>query len=153
MTSQAQEGIMKISECMTREVRIVDPGETVQDAAQTMADIDAGFLPVGEDDRLIGIITDRDITIRAVAAGREPDARVRDVMSAEVRYCYADDDVEDILNTMAELQIRRLPVVDRDKRLVGVVSISDLAGNGEAAQVGEVLWDIVRPSGLHSQLP
>jgi len=142
---------MKVSECMTREVRIVDPAETLQQAARTMADIDAGFLPVGEHDRLVGIITDRDIAIRAVGTGRAPDAKVSEVMSEEVRYCYADDDVSDILDLMAMLQVRRLPVVDRSKRLVGVISISDLAGNGEATRTGEALGDIARPSGLHSQ--
>lgn len=142
---------MKVSECMTREVRIVDPAETLQDAARAMADIDAGFLPVGENDRLVGIITDRDIAIRAIGTGRTPDARIRDVMSQEVRYCYEDEDVDDILYDMAEQQIRRLPVVDRNKRLVGVVSISDLATSGETARSGEALCEIARPSGLHSQ--
>src|SRR5260221_4296661 len=142
---------MKISECMTRTVRLVDPGETLRVAARLMSDIDAGILPVAEDDRLIGIITDRDIAIRAVGTGRPPDARIRDVMSPEVKYCFADDDVDDILHNMAELQIRRLPVVDRDKRLVGIVSISDLAGSGEVARAGETLTEITRPSGLHSQ--
>lgn len=142
---------MKIDECMCRDVRIADPRETLQQAAQTMADIDAGFLPVGEHDRLIGVITDRDITIRAVGTGRAPDSRIRDVMSTEVRYCYVDDDAEDILDNMAEQQIRRLPVVDRDKRLVGIISISDLACNGETTRAGEALSDIARPSGLHSQ--
>jgi CBS domain-containing protein len=143
---------MKVSECMTREVRIVDPAETLEGAARVMADLDAGFLPVGENDRLVGIITDRDIAIRAVGVGRPPDAKVRDVMSEEVRYCFVDDDVDDILENMAELQVRRLPVVDRDKRLVGVVSIGDLASNGESARAGETLGDIVRPSALHSQI-
>ena len=142
---------MKVSECMTRTVRIVDPAETLEDAARTMADIDAGFLPVGENDKLVGIITDRDIVIRAVGNGQSADAKIRDVMSPEVKYCYADDDVDDILNNMAVQQIRRLPVVDGDKRLVGVVSISDLATNGETARSGEALGEIARPSGLHSQ--
>jgi CBS domain-containing protein len=142
---------MKVSDCMTHDVRIADPSETLQEAARMMADIDAGILPVGENDRLIGIITDRDIAIRAVGAGRSPDTKVRDVMSQEIRYCYADDDVDDILHNMAEQQIRRLPVVDRGKRLVGIVSIGDLAGNGEARASGEALCEIVRPSGLHSQ--
>lgn len=142
---------MKVSECMTREVRIVDPAETLEDAARTMADIDAGFLPVGENDKLVGIITDRDIAIRAVGTGQPADAQIRDVMSREVKYCYDDDDVDDILNNMAVQQVRRLPVVDRDKRLVGVVSISDLATNGETARSGEALGDIARPSGYHSQ--
>jgi CBS domain-containing protein len=143
---------MKVRDCMTRESRIVDPGETVQGAAQAMADIDAGFLPVGEHDRLVGIITDRDIAIRAVAAGHAPSAKVRDVMSGDVRYCFADEDVVDVLDNMADLQLRRLPVVDRDKRLVGVVSITDLACNGEAAHAGEALGEIARPSGYHSQI-
>ncbi len=142
---------MKVSECMTQDVRIVDPGETLQDAARTMAEIDAGFLPVGKNDRLVGIITDRDIAIRAVATGRPSSAKVGDVMSQEVRYCYADDTVDDILDNMAQQQLRRLPVVDRDKRLVGIVSITDLATNGEPAHSGEALCEIARPSGLHSQ--
>jgi CBS domain-containing protein len=143
--------MIKISDCMNPEARIADPNDTLQYAARTMADIDAGFLPVGENDRLVGIITDRDIAIRAVGAGRAPDAKVRDVMSQKVCYCYADDDIEDIHYNMAEEQIRRLPVVDRDKRLVGVVSLSDLASNGLAARSGEALGEITRPSGLHSQ--
>jgi CBS domain-containing protein len=142
---------MQVNQCMTREVRIIDPAETVQEAARTMADIDAGFLPVGENDRLVGIITDRDIAIRVVGCGRSPEAKVRDVMSGEVKYCYADDEVDAILDNMAAQQIRRLPVVDRDKRLVGVISITDLATNGEARQSGEALGEIARPSMMHSQ--
>ena len=142
---------MRVSECMTEDVCIAEPGETLQSAARTMADIDAGFLPVGENDRLIGVITDRDIALRAVGTGRGPDTKVRDVMSQEVRYCYADDDVDDILDNMADQQIRRLPVVDRDKRLVGVISISDLACNGQDSQTGDTLGRIARPSRLHSQ--
>lgn len=142
---------MKVNQCMTREVHIADPADTLQEAARTMADIDAGFLPVGENDRLVGIITDRDIAIRAVGTGRSADAKVRDVMSDEVKYCYADDEVDAVLENMGEQQIRRLPVVDRDKRLVGVVSISDLAANGETRQSGEALCEIARPSAMHSQ--
>jgi len=136
---------------MTRDVRVANPAETLEDAARTMADLDAVFLPVGENDKLVGIITDRDIAIRGVGCGCAPDTKIRDVMSEEVKYCYADDDVDDILNNMAVQQIRRLPVIDRDKRLVGVVSISDLATNGEMARSGEALGEIARPSGLHSQ--
>jgi len=128
---------MKISECMTRDVRIADPAETLQEAARTMAEIDAGFLPVGENDKLVGIITDRDIAIRAVGCGCAPDTQVRNVMSQEVKYCYADADVSDVLDNMAEQQIRRLPVVDHSKRLVGIVSIGDLANGGETAATGE----------------
>jgi len=142
---------MKISACMTRDVRIVDPAETLREAARAMAELDAGFLPVGEGDRLIGVITDRDIAIRGVANGRQPDTTVREVMSPDVRYCYADDSCVDTLYNMADLQVRRLPVVDRDKRLVGIVSITDLATNGESSLAGEALTQIARPSDYHSQ--
>ncbi len=142
---------MKISACMTRDVRIADPAETLQEAARAMAELDAGFLPVGEGDRLIGVITDRDIVIRGVANGRASDTTVREVMSPDVRYCYADDSCVDILYNMADLQVRRLPVVDRDKRLVGIVSITDLATNGESSLAGEALTQIARPSEYHSQ--
>jgi len=117
-----------------------------------MAEIDAGFLPVRENDRLVGIVTDRDIAIRGVAKGLPPDAEVRQVMSDEIRYCFEDDDAEDVLANMGEIQVRRLPVLNRDKRLVGIVSITDLAGNGDAAQAGEALSEIARPSALHSQV-
>ena len=143
---------MQVSECMTQNVRVANPTETLQDAARAMAGIDAGFLPVGENDKLVGIITDRDIAIRGVGCGCGPDARIREVMSEDVKYCYADDDVEDILDNMAEQQVRRLPVVDRDKRLVGIVSIGDLAAHSqEAAHTGKALGDISRPSSQHSQ--
>jgi CBS domain-containing protein len=142
---------MKISECMSRDVRVAAPDNTMQSAAQIMADIDAGFLPVADNDRLIGIVTDRDIAIRGVAAGRPPEASIRDVMSSEVKYCFEDDDADDVLENMSDIQVRRLPVVDREKRLVGIVSITDLAVNGDTARAGAALGDIARPSGLHSQ--
>jgi CBS domain-containing protein len=137
---------------MTRDVRIVDPDETLEQAALAMAEIDAGILPVGRNDRLVGMITDRDIAIRGVAQGRGPGAKVGDVMSPEVKYCFIDDDTENVLDDLAEIQVRRLPVLDRDKRLVGIISISDLAGNGDAARAGEALSDIARPSSQHSQI-
>ena len=142
---------MRVSDCMTRGVEITSPQETICDAAKMMAECDAGALPVGENDRLVGVITDRDIAIRAVAEGKGPDAKVRDVMSAEVRYCFEDDDVDEVLRNMGELQVRRLPVLSRDKRLVGIVSLSDLAMNGASATAGEALSDIARPGGEHSQ--
>lgn len=142
---------MKVSECMSHDVRIAAPDNTMQSAAQAMADIDAGFLPVADDDRLIGIVTDRDIAIRGVAAGQPPETSIREVMSEEVKYCFDDQEVEDVLENMSDIQLRRLPVVDRDKRLVGIVSITDLAGNGDKARAGEALSDIARPSAQHSQ--
>jgi len=142
---------MKVNECMSRDVQLAAPDHSLQSAAQMMADIDAGFLPVADDERLIGIITDRDIAIRGVAAGRPPEAIIREVMSEDVKYCFDDEDVEEVLANMGDIQVRRLPVVDRDKRLVGIVSITDLAGNGDAREAGEALSDIARPSALHSQ--
>ncbi|MGR4864542.1 CBS domain-containing protein [Caulobacter sp. LARHSG274] len=142
---------MRVSDCMTREVEMATPQESICDAARMMADCDAGALPVGDNDRLVGVITDRDIAIRAVAEGLGPDAKVGEVMSTEVKYCYADEDIDDVLRNMGELQVRRLPVLDRDKRLVGIVSLSDLAANGATAHAGEALSDIARPGGPHSQ--
>lgn len=142
---------MRVRECMTRDVMIADPQETIREAARMMADCDAGLLPVGENDRLVGVITDRDIAVRGVAEGKGPDARIRDVMSAEVRYCYEEDNVDDVLQNMGDLQVRRLPVLNRNKRLVGIVSLSDLAAKGATAHAGEALSDIARPGGEHSQ--
>ena len=97
-----------------------------------MAEIDAGALPVGENDRLVGMITDRDIAIRAVAAGQSPDAKIRGVMSKEVLYCFDDEANDDVARNMSDAKVRRLPVVDRDKRLVGILSLGDLALNEDA---------------------
>src|SRR2546423_7918596 len=119
---------MRVSEAMTREVRIATPGQSIRDVAKIMAEIDAGVLPVGDNDRLVGMITDRDIAIRAVALGKGPDTPVRDVMSTEqVLYCYEDEELDHVAKNMSEQQVRRLPVVNRDKRLVGIVSLGNLA--------------------------
>jgi CBS domain-containing protein len=142
---------MRVSECMTRDVRIADADETIRDAARMMGSLDAGVLPVRENDRLVGMITDRDIAIRAVAEGKGPEAKIRDVMSKEVKYCFEDEDVDHVLHNMGDLQVRRLPVLNRDKRLVGIISLGDLATNSEAAESGEALSSISRPGGEHSQ--
>ncbi len=143
---------IKVSQCMTRDVRVISPDQTLREAAHIMAEIDAGSLPVREGDRLVGVITDRDITIRAVAQGKGPDTPVRQVMSTEVKYSFEDEDVEDVTRNMGEIQVRRLPVVSREKRLVGIVSLGDLArGPGGADSVGEALGGISRAGGQHSQ--
>jgi CBS domain-containing protein len=147
----SKETEMRVNECMTRDVTMVDPQTSIRDAAKMMADCDAGILPVSENDRLVGMITDRDIAVRGVAAGKGPDAKVRDVMSAEVRYCFEDDDSKDVLRNMSDLQVRRLPVLSRNKRLVGIVSLSDLASSGQAPEAGKALTGIARPGGEHSQ--
>lgn len=142
---------MKVSNCMTRDVQIANPEHTIREAAQMMGRLDAGVMPVGDNDRLVGMITDRDIAIRGVAMGKGPDAKIRDVMSAEVKYCFDDEEVEDVLENMGGLQVRRLPVLNRDKLLVGIISLGDLAKNGEAAEAGEALSGISKPGGEHSQ--
>jgi CBS domain-containing protein len=118
---------MKVHEIMTREVEIANPDDTLQTAAKMMADINAGALPVGENDRLVGMVTDRDITVRAVAAGRDPkEAKVREVMTEVIRYVMEDEAVEEVSGKMAQWQVRRLPVLNKEKRLVGIVALGDL---------------------------
>jgi CBS domain-containing protein len=136
---------------MTNDVEIANPEQSIREAAEIMARLDAGVMPVGENDRLVGIITDRDIAVRGVAKGRGPDAKIRDVMSTDVKYCYEDEEIEDVLRNMGDLQVRRLPVLSRDKRLIGIVSLGDLATNGQAADAGEALSGISKPGGEHSQ--
>ncbi len=142
---------MRVSECMTLQVRIASPDETLRDAAEMMAEADAGVLPVGENDRLVGMITDRDIAIRGVAQGKGPEAKVREVMSDEVLYCYEDETIEDVLRNMGDVRVRRLPVLNREKRLVGIISIGDLATSGMATEAGNALSGISTPGGEHSQ--
>jgi len=141
---------MKISQFMTREVQTVSPDDTIERAAHLMGEIDAGVLPVREDERLVGMITDRDIAIRGVALGHGPDASVRDVMSPEVKYCRDDAEVDEVLRNMAEIQVRRMPVVDSDKRLVGIISLGDLDREAPA-EAGRAMQGITRPTQQHSQ--
>lgn len=142
---------MKVSDVMTRDVRISSPDQTIQEAARMMASADAGALPVGENDRLVGMITDRDIVLRGVAEGKAPTTKVRDVMSAEVKYCYENQEVDKVARNMGEIKVRRLPVVDRDKRLVGILSLGDLAAAG-TKKAGEALGNISQPGGAHDQV-
>ena len=114
---------MRVSEAMTRDVYISNPDETIQHAALAMAGIDAGVLPVAEKDRLVGMITDRDIAIRGVAEGKSPNTKVRDVMTTDVKYCFDDQELQEVTLNMGDIQVRRLPVVDRRKRLVGILSL------------------------------
>src|SRR5262249_22988927 len=125
--------------------------QTIRDAARLMAQIDAGVLPVGENDRLVGMITDRDIAIRAVGAGKDPQTPVREVMSKEVMYCFEDDDLDEVVQNMADIKVRRLPVRDRDKRLVVILSLGDIALTEGAGSAGSALCGISEPGGEHSQ--
>lgn len=143
---------MKVREIMTRDVRIASPSDPIRRAAQTMAEIEAGVLPVADSNRLVGMITDRDIAVRAVAAGKTPDTPVKDVMSGEVRYCFDDQDLAEIAANMKEIKVRRLPVVNRDKRLVGVLSLGDMAlAQGQSKATAEALGGICEPGGQHAQ--
>lgn len=136
---------MKINEIMTRDVCLAGPQQTIKEAARLMSERDVGSILVGENDRLVGVVTDRDIALRAVARGRDSDTPVAEVMSDKVRYCYDDEDVEHVVRNMADLEIRRLPVVDRDKRLVGIVSLANIthAHNGSATE--EFLDSVAKP--------
>jgi len=142
---------MQIREAMSNDVRIASPSQTIRDAAILMAKIDAGILPVGDNDRLVGMISDRDIAVRAIALGKGPDTPVREVMSEDVKYCFEDDDVDDVAQNMADIKVRRLPVLNKSKRLVGIVSLGDLALTDGPANAGEALCGISEPGGAHSQ--
>lgn len=142
---------MRVSEVMTRDVRVASPSQTIREAAAMMAQIDAGALPVGDHDRLVGMITDRDIAVRAIASGKGPDTPVSDIMTSEVKYCFDDEDTDHVLHNLGNQQIRRLPVVNHDKRLVGILSLGDLASREGNSDTGAALAEISRPGGQHSQ--
>ena len=142
---------MQVSEAMTRDVRVAHVEETIEQAAQLMAGLDAGALPVSENKRLVGMITDRDIAIRAVARGKGPDTPVRDIMSDDVKFCFEDQEIEDVTRNMGDVQVRRLPVISRDKELVGILSLGDVAVATRDGVAGDALSDISRPGGAHSQ--
>ena len=142
---------MQVNEAMSSDVKIASPDQSIRDAAKMMAELDAGVLPVGENDKLVGMITDRDIAVRAVAAGKPPTTKVREVMSSEVKYCFEDDDLDDVAENMADIKVRRLPLLNREKRLVGIVSLGDIALFDGAGSAGSALCVISEPGGDHSQ--
>jgi CBS domain-containing protein len=141
---------MLVQDAMSRDVRTVSPETTIKEAARIMADADVGALPVAAGDRLAGMVTDRDIAVRAIAIGKGPDCTVGEVMTHDVLYCHEDEDIGHISQNMAENQVRRLPVVDVDKRLVGIISLADIA-DARTAEAGEALEGITRPGGERSQ--
>ncbi|HZU90974.1 MAG TPA: CBS domain-containing protein [Stellaceae bacterium] len=141
---------MQIRDVMTRDAQLINPDDTIQRAARLMAEGDCGVLPVADGDRLVGMLTDRDLAIRGLAEGKGPYAKVRDVMTPEVKYCFEDEDTEHVAENMADLQVRRLPVMDRNKRLVGIVSLGDLAR--KEPHRAAVLAGIVQPSYRHNQI-
>jgi len=142
---------MRVAEVMSRNVQLASPDDSLQDVAKRMVSDDIGFMPVGENDRLVGTITDRDIVARAVAQGRDGKCKVRDVMSNDVKFCYDDEEMDHVIQTLGDLQLRRLPVVNREKRLVGVVALADAARKTDPAGAGAGLSEITSPGGRHSQ--
>lgn len=135
----------QIKDVMTPQCEWITPEKTANDAAKIMKQKDFGFLPVGENDKLIGMVTDRDIVMRTLAEAKDPAAtQVRDIMTPKTYYCYDDQDVEEVCNNMGEIQVRRLPVVNRDKRLVGVVSLGDLAQSASRPNVGQTEQQITQ---------
>jgi CBS domain-containing protein len=146
------EQTMRVSKVMTRDVETMSPDHSIEDAARMMLALDSGFLPVGEADRLVGTITDRDIAVRAVAEGKDPSTKVSEIMTHDVRYCFEDEDTAHVAKNMGEQQVRRLPVVDRNKRLVGIISLADIAREeADPRKAGSAYSGITRPGGQHTQ--
>ena len=136
-----------IREVMSSDVEVINPNDTLRDAAEKMRSLNVGPLPVCDGQRILGMITDRDIVVRAIALGRDPNTtQVADAMSSGIEYCFDDDNTDGVLRRMKEKQIRRMIVVDRNKKLVGIVSLGDLSGEVSEAKVGEALEGISEPS-------
>jgi FOG: CBS domain len=139
---------MQVKDVMSSNVRTVTPDTTLPEVACLMRDEDVGSVPVAEDDRLVGMVTDRDIVVRAVAEGEGVERHTaRDVMTPKILYCKEDQSVDEVLRNMGEQQIRRLPVVNRDMRLVGIISLGDLSREAKPQRTGESLKDISQPTG------
>jgi len=137
---------MLICEAMTRDVRTVRPDQSIQEAARLMSECDFGSLPVSENDRLVGMVTDRDIAVRAVAAGKLPDAQVREIMSEDVKYCFEDEEIDSVAANMADVQLHRLVVLNKDKRLVGIVALADIAQCEGVVPAGTAVCGISEPA-------
>ena len=137
---------MRISEIMSRDGEGARPDDTIQDVARKMRDLDTGAIPICEGDEVRGMVTDRDIVLRAVSEARSCETPVTEVMTAEIEYCYEDDDIAAAADKMAQLQVRRLIVLDEDRRLVGIVSLGDIAQQGKDKTTGQALEEISEPS-------
>lgn len=139
---------MRIKDIMSRDVQVIHPDSVIQEAAGKMKTLDVGSLPVCDNRRLLGVLTDRDITVRAVAAGRDPGTtKVSDTMTPELIYCFEDENIKEAAKLMERHQIRRLPILDREKHLVGIVSLGDLAlETGDDKMSGEVLEEVSEPN-------
>jgi CBS domain-containing protein len=142
---------MLVKQAMSGEVKIAKSDQTIRDAARMMAELDCGCLPVREGDRLVGMITDRDIAVRAVAEGKSLKTPIRDVMTREVKYCFEEAELDEIAQNMSDIKVRRLPVLDSNKRLVGILSLGDIALTEGASTAASALCGISEPGGEHSQ--
>ena len=142
---------MKVSEVMTRDVQTIRPDQTAREAASFMLNADAGAIPVTEGERLIGMITDRDIAVRGVAEGYGPETPVRDLMTNDMVCARVDDDVEEAASKMSEAQVRRLPVIDEQEKLCGIVSLGDLSREADDDCAAEALEGVSEPGGKHQQ--
>ncbi len=137
----------QVADVMTRDVRTLSPKDSMLLAAQAMEELNVGSVPVCDGEQLLGMVTDRDITIRGVAHGKPADSTpLRDVMSTGVRWCFEDDSIDKVVDEMRDAKIRRLPVVDRDKHLVGILSLGDVAAKADSFEAGEALADISEPA-------
>ena len=142
---------MKISEIMTKDVETIRADQTAQDAARFMLKADAGSIPVIDGERLIGMITDRDIAVRGVAKGYGPDTPIRELMTDDIICARFDDDIADVATRMSEAQVRRLPVVDENEKLCGIVSLGDLSREADTDFAAEALEGVSQPGGQHQQ--
>ena len=140
--------MIRVKDLMTPQAEVISPDATCEDAASLMKILDIGVLPVSDEEGLVGILTDRDLVVRVLAAKRDPKAiLVGEAMTPSVVYCFEDDEVERAASVMAGQQIRRLPVLDRNRKLVGIISIGDIAVHGQSHLSGEVLEEVAQPSG------
>jgi CBS domain-containing protein len=146
-----KEGEMKVSEVMTRDVRTVRPDQTAKEAATFMLDEDAGSMPVSDGDRLIGMITDRDIAVRGVAQGYGPDTPISELMTDDIVCAREDDDIEEIATKMSRAQVRRVPVLDSNDRLCGIVSLGDLSREADEDCAEQALQGVSAPGDKHRQ--
>lgn len=141
---------MRVCDAMTPSVQLCTPQDSIRDAAEAMTALNVGLLPVADNDRLVGMISDRDIATRGVAMGRGPDALVRDVMTVDVKYCFEDQDLDEITRNMADIQVRRLPVLNRHKQLVGIIALGDIAVSKAGDGATTALCGISQPGGQHA---
>ena len=142
---------MKVSDVMTRDVQTVGPDQTAREAAGFMLSADAGAIPVTDGDRLMGMIIDRDIAVRGVAEGHGPETPVRELMTDDIVAARLDDDTDEVAARMSQAQVRRLPVIDEEQKLCGIVSLSDLTREGDDGAAEQALQGVSQPGGQHQQ--